>query len=256
MEIRSMNMQSNVPVAVNNSENYTSNIIETDVEIANLDQAPEDGVRAVKSELIESEDGTVSFPDRILESAKEEGFEEALTHLADGDFDETDEDAEPVMTEEDSEPAEIEDKKIDEDEKIVEYSEQITILEGKVEDLENKNKDLFERLSNVEDRQNLSAQAMLETILLLKALAEEEEDDKKKADILSTVLQFMENLIIMMFVPESEESLKNKNSKDSKSSHNSPLKDNVINFLDAVKKKELQKKQRQAKPASDYQLAA
>lgn len=156
----------------------------------------------------------VEEADMLLTSAKDEGFEEALTHLADGDFEKTkpeEESNEPAKKAE-NDVAEID--KTDEPElneiEKQELIEKINVLEEQVTNLEEKTKELTERLKISEANLKVSLETLLAMALLMHELIKKERDQKKKASLLEFLIAFMGKLLISIVDPEAEQKDKKK----------------------------------------------
>lgn len=214
------------------TETRSLNVTEN-IEPVNLPSSPSLG--GEESEQFQGEFETNNdSADAILNSAKEEGFEEALIHLANGDFDgeieslKTDDnpDSEEVSLGEpeaedvnNPKPEKIqdtdtktkpenEDAEPSEDEERQAVVEKIRFLEEKLDSLEEKNKELSARLMAVENRQALTMQTLLEMAMVLREMVKDEEDEEKKVSLLELLVDMMGNLMIAMFVPDDKEANK------------------------------------------------
>ncbi len=118
----------------------------------------------------------VNTADQILESAKDEGFEMTLKDLADGKFEEPEEEA-------------IEgDKKISEEETVLEEIvsedkvdpalEKFEVFKKQFEGLNEELKGMQERVSKIEDNY-LSKEALLEAMLIIAELKKSEDEEEQ-----------------------------------------------------------------------------
>lgn len=150
----------------------------------------------------------VEEADMLLSSAKDEGFEEALTHLADGDFEKPEQEEE--LTEEGSVDAEVEeaepaeDMEMDELEKQ-ELIEKINMLEEEVTNLEEKTKELTERLKTTEANLKLSLETLLAMAILMHELIKKERDQKKKLSLFEFLINLMGKLLVSIADPDAEQ---------------------------------------------------
>lgn len=140
--------------------------------------------------------------DRILHSAKDEGFDEALIHLADGDFDEEsltqEEIPDPEVSGENNTeltPEEMEKQAL---------MSRVQELEEQVEDLKQKNQELFNEVSKIKENAEVSNQALLMLALALYELAKKEENEEKKISLMELIISMMTLFMKEMFVPEDE----------------------------------------------------
>ena len=145
----------------------------------------------------------------LFKSAKEEGFEEALTHLAEGDF-EVDSAEEPVedtgvseneLAKKDIQEGEVEEVPEKEREELL---EKIETLEGKVSGLIERNEELNERLIKAEERAQLSQEMLIEMFKYLYELAKKEEDEKKKLSLFEVLLSFIAKFMITVVDPDAK----------------------------------------------------
>lgn len=226
-------MSSNVPVTVGATTGGENNFL------------PESSgqVRVPAEQEVKPDNGPqdeVQISEKILLSAKEEGFEEALTHLANGDFETAGDSFGSVLETEANEPnVEVEDMgptDFEQEEKIEESSanekntsnekaapivdgevegdeknevvvEKIRELESQVTGLEEKNKELFEKVQNLENNNTLALQALLEMTMVLREMLKEEDNSEKKVPLLQSLVNLMTSLMIAMFVPDGEKAL-------------------------------------------------
>ncbi len=151
----------------------------------------------------------------LFKSAKEEGFKEALTHLAEGDFEEV---AEQVTVEEPIENAatpenenepikkDIQEGEVEEvpEKEREELLEKIETLEGKVSGLIEHNEELNERLVKAEERAQLSQEMLIEMFKYLYELAKKEEDEKKKLSLFEVLLSFIAKFMITVVDPDAK----------------------------------------------------
>lgn len=100
----------------------------------------------------------------------------------------------------------LEDFKIvegEEDFKEVPLAEQISILEEKMVDLEDINRQLTERVTNLEMKNQVSNEALLKLLLMLQLLAEEEEQGEKTG-MLEVLINFLVFFMKEAFIPKDE----------------------------------------------------
>lgn len=148
-----------------------------------------------------SELSQISDADRLLNYAKEEGFEEALTHLAEGDFDEVA--AEEQVLSEDIIDVEVIDEMAIEEMRLQESMEawekmsviqRIDIMKQKVTGLEEKNKELFTTLQEVSNKAELSYDSLIGIAAVLYMMLEQEEDEDKELDLLTLLVAALESM--------------------------------------------------------------
>lgn len=202
---------------------------------------------SVESVHFEAQQGSLDFnhaeqtqdeietSDKILDSAKNEGFEEALTRLANGDFDQENdienegEKDEPENQSDQEEEKSLEGLEIDfkngkDAKQEVEFSKgeeepleldderdemvaRIKDLDSQIVDLEEKNKELFEKVKHLETNNTLAMQTLLEMTMVLHELLKEEEDDEKKMTAMEALIKMMGELMRAMFVPDNDDGI-------------------------------------------------
>lgn len=222
METTEMPMSSNVPVTVGADARINNSFSAENAEIFKEPIVEEEHVEE------ESKETVIETSDQILASAKGEGFEEALIHLAEGDFD-------PVEDSRVEEGNEIEElsslgtgNEVDESKKALlpesknpediasetnqEIEQDASVgrirdLETQVISLEEKNKNLLEKIQGLETNNTLAMQTLLEMTMVLHEMAKDEEDDEKKATMLEVLVDMMGSLMKAMFVPEDNKSV-------------------------------------------------
>ncbi len=173
----------------------------------------------------------------LFKSAKEEGFEEALTHLAEGDFEENPveeamveaETSEKDLAKKDSKEGEVEEVPEKEREELL---EKIETLEGKVSALIERNEELNERLIKAEERAQLSQEMLVEMFKYLYELAKKEEDEKKKLSLFEVLLSFIAKFMITVVDPDAkiEDDKKTTTATTSKQKKSNSM-DEMIKFL-------------------------
>ena len=148
------------------------------------------------SEFMTHDSNIQVLADNVLKSAKEEGFEGALQHLADGDF----EDDEAVSKGEELD--EVLDVEISESEEeplvsseMQYYVEKVQILEEKVDVLMEKNKELTEKMKKVENVQAQTIFTLVEIARIYEAMIKEETNVESKAGLLEILIQILTDFI-------------------------------------------------------------
>ncbi|MDO8269533.1 MAG: hypothetical protein Q7T54_02580 [Candidatus Levybacteria bacterium] len=216
METTEMPMSSNVPVAVGVDAGINDSFSAESAEMSK----PIVGEEHVEEEPKET---VIETSDQILFSAKNEGFEETLIHLAEGDFDPIDKkevgdtverevelttSGPEKRTAESSESAQLEFDPEDKTDEVPKDNEQDVVgsrvkdLETQVINLEEKNKNLLEKIQSLESSNTLAMQTLLEMTMVLHEMAKDEEDEEKKATMLEVLVDMMASLMKAMFVPE------------------------------------------------------
>lgn len=152
--------------------------------------------------------------DILLQSAKDEGFEEALVHLAEGDFEiQVKEEGDLELLEQEQEPeqevtTEMEELPPDEDLSDVEKQElveKIARMDEQIDDLEEKTKFLSEKLKVSEANLKLSLETLLAMAQLMRELIKKEKSQKKKLSLLEFLLKFMGNFLLSIVDPEGQQ---------------------------------------------------
>jgi hypothetical protein len=145
----------------------------------------------------------------LFKSAKEEGFEEALTHLAEGDFNAVS-DEKPAEWDETLKNGPVTKEVLEGDVEEVPEKEREELL-GKIETLEEKvaglvgrNEELQERLVKSEERAQLSQEMLFEMFKYLYELAKKEEDDKKKLSLFEVLLSLIAKFMITVVDPDAK----------------------------------------------------
>lgn len=182
----------------------------------------------VNPDVPKIQDTKDDFADQLLVAAKEEGLEGALVHLANGDFEKSDEGTvvEEIRAEEVREISEItqvedgaiEGEQADENTTRTDIHEasitnpevpnaRVEILEMKATQLEEQNKELFEKVKSIESKNTLAMQAMLEMTIIMHEMLKEEEDDEEKISGLEMIILLLSKLMKAMFIPEETETV-------------------------------------------------
>ncbi len=135
-------------------------------------------------------DSNTNVSDLLLQSAKEEGFEEALTRLANDDLGSENE---AVETKEEiiGEESDAQEVKIKE-------------LETKISGLIQENENLQDKLLKAEDRVDMSQEIIMEMLRTFYEMAKKEEDEKKKISFLEILISLVGLFMQSIIDPESE----------------------------------------------------
>lgn len=184
-------------------EAFESETIEQGEIVENIIETPE----------IEQQKPPIEEADMLLSSAKDEGFEEALTHLAEGDF--TRDTSDNKTGDEEKQNAEEEEaieqpiENIDEEENMTdgekaELVEKIHRMDEQITNLEEKTKMLTEKLKISEANLKLSLETLLAMAQLMKEMIKKEKSKKKKLSLLEFLLQLMGNFLLSIVDPEGE----------------------------------------------------
>lgn len=213
------------------------------------------GKTAANPDVPRIQDAKDDFADQLLHAAKEEGLEGAIVHLANGDFEKSDEvivveeiHAEEVQ--EISEITQVEDGEIESNqidagddrtdieangEGLETHNSRVEMLEVKATQLEEQNKELFENIKSLESKNTLAMQAMLEMTIIMHEMLKEEEDDEEKISGLEMIILLLSKLMKAMFVPEETEPLyeagQQMEKPGSSSRHNGAKMDRVVKRL-------------------------
>jgi hypothetical protein len=86
----------------------------------------------------------------------------------------------------------------------ISLAEQVSLLENEVLGLKEINSQLAERVSNIEMKNKISAETLLQLALMLQKLAKEEEGKDEKTGMLEVLINFLVLFMKEMFVPEDE----------------------------------------------------
>lgn len=208
-----MTMTSNTPVSLNQD----TAIVEHESH-ENIPIAPELGSNEQPDKIEENIDAS----QKVLESAKDEGFLKALTHLAEGDFDDSEnkdsevpaEDAEEVQEEvKEEKENQVEKNEEDKDPEDKVLVARIKELESKVVDLEDRNKKLFEQVKSLQENNKLALETLLEMTLILQKIIEDKEDNEEKVSLLELLIEVMGQLMKQMFVPDDGSTNENNNTQ-------------------------------------------
>lgn len=202
-----------------------------------------------------------SVPDRLLESAREYGFEEALQKLADGEFEEAvlkdDEvdDSKDEVEGEVIEPTENENGESLKDEEMVTVHEQIRQLEEKVEVLQEENKQLLERAKTAEDTNLANKEIMLALAKALYELAKKEENEEKKMTILEILFNMM-TFFMQEIITDTDEQNKDKANKPAQANNarkkSKDSKDLDLMFRTILERNNASKTEKPARPPVSY----
>ena len=161
----------------------------------------------------------------LLASAKDEGFENALIHLSEGDFDikegeeEILDEAEPISADKDPRFAEkkAEDGEIIEDGETqikeptpeeaarMEMMGRMKDLELQVTNLDERNKELASRLKDADILNNMAMQTLMEMTHALSKLVEEEKDENDKVSLLEILVMVMGEMLQVLYKPQETE---------------------------------------------------
>ena len=147
-----------------------------------------------------------SIADQVLQSAKDEGFEEALTHLANGDFEEkrTENEFQELVTNE----ATIVQEPLIPTESEFEmefYKEKVRTLEAEKKVQLEVNKDLLQRVKKMEHEQAVTIFTLAEIIRMYEEMIEEAPNHKEKAGLLETLIQALVDLFATLTNSNGEE---------------------------------------------------
>lgn len=174
----------------------------------------------------------------LFKSAKDEGFEEALTHLAEGDFEtgvieeEPEEGLSDENTEGDDRKKIVESKSEDEIEtEKEELLAKIDVLEEKVSHILERNEELQERLIKAEERADMSQEMLLEMFKYLYEMAKKEEDEKKKLSFLEALLAIVARFLITIADPDAKVDDGKKEETAAPRSKKTPTFEEMIKFL-------------------------
>lgn len=146
----------------------------------------------------------------LFKSAKEEGFEEALTHLAKGDFDKTTSEEQPdkdVLTDEAEIAEPVTENEITEEitePEEAEILEKIEILEEKVSHLIEQNEHLQEKLVKSDESAQMSQEMLIAMFKYLYEIAKKEEDEKTKLSLFEALLAFVAKFMITVVDPDAK----------------------------------------------------
>ncbi len=174
--------------------------------------------------------------DLLLESAKEEGFLEALVHLANGDF----EDSQNYSDETSSDVLELEFETddletIENEEQVIDPQKEellvrIDQLESQVADVLTKNEKLNLDLQKANERADLSQETLMAMFYALYELAKKEEDEKKKIGLFETLIELVSQFMLTVIDPEGEFNKKEEN--DSNKTEKEPVAiEKIMQFL-------------------------
>ncbi len=146
--------------------------------------------------------------DEILKSAKEDGFEDALQKLADGEFEKDLKESEVVKAEENLLEELIVDEEIFIQEPITPENgymvERIHELEARVANLELKNKELSERLRNSENLNIMTIFSLAEIARILAEMIKEEEKGEEKVSLLEILVEVLQEIFHAIIDPNGE----------------------------------------------------
>ncbi len=161
--------------------------------------------------------------DKLLASAKDEGFEDALTHLAEGDFDPVEDTTqeherdvehsgkEPQFTipetkaeARDDDTSEINVLTPEEEERMGVISH-MKELESQVINLDEKNKELSSRLKDSEVVTTMAMQTLMEMTHALRELIDEEENEEEKISLLEIMVMVMGKMLETFYKPQGSE---------------------------------------------------
>ena len=176
-------MTTNVSTSIGNSVPKSSETIEMEV-------APSNILQNRSGENIQEDIEEVTIANKLLNSAKDDGFEEALIKLANGELEVGNENNEPEVLDSDDSPEEFKPEEMLPEE-MKPFHEQIVLLEEKVADLEEKNKELLERAKNSEKTNQVNQEIMLALAMALHELAKREEDEEKKISMLELIVNML-----------------------------------------------------------------
>lgn len=167
--------------------------------------------KATNNERVSSQDISrkdhkeTNLADTILNSAKDKGFEETLKHLADGDFEEIEENQIIEILDTDQEIVEnthVETPVVSPEMQF--YVEKVQILEEKVKDLWKKNEELSEKIQKMEDKDTQSLMSLSELIRIYEELVNVETDSKSKAGLLEILIDLLAEFIKTIIDPDEE----------------------------------------------------
>jgi len=190
-----------------------------------------------------------SSADRLLQSAKEDGFEVALQRLADGDFDEYEEGELESKTIEDTgdkkegEPISemVEPGEVSKDPEYVALQERnkdlLQIVESQKEQLRVANEQIKSR--DITIQQFLENQKL--QLLFMQALLEKEEDEDIKESILVAMIS-LTNFMISIFFPDPQAD-EVEQGKSDQSDASKPS--NVVNLIEVIEQQTKKNKKRQ-----------
>ncbi len=176
-------------------------------------EAPSDDDTVTSKEVFSDPDLGVDTPrdeaEMLFKSAKEEGFEEALTHLAEGDFEKISGEElalDIVEPENEIERKELQEGEVEEmpEKEKEELLEKIEVLEGKVSHLIEQDETLQERLIKSDERSQMSQEMLIEMFKYLYEMAKKEEDEKKKLSIFEILLAFVAKFMITVVDPDAK----------------------------------------------------
>lgn len=229
MGTNEIQMSSNVAVPVGNNTT-----LEARRETSSLDAfeiVEKEGVGEISKGTNEQ------LADDILNSAKEQGFEDALTRLANGDFENQGkgmEDEKKDTNEDDIQKLEPEEVDVEEEllKEASPLEEQIKELQKKALEFEDNNKELKDRVQALEKSNEMEMQAILQLAQVIYELIKREEDEKKKASMLEIVINIIAELMKAMFIPEDPEAKKQKTDMQPVKSENQSK--NPVRFEDVV----------------------
>jgi len=171
--------------------------------------------------------------DSLLEQAAEEGtgFEEILTKIADGEFEEEMEEQEviEVPEEETEEPEEELDV-----EGVVMSSEEFLVLEEKLDILIETTQAMSEKLDKIPQDMRLGAKEFIAMILAMYKLAKDEKSKKKRGSLFLFLIKLIGTFMQSIADPEALEKLEPKEHEEQEDEE--PDEGNLIKMMEYLEK--------------------
>ena len=190
----------------NDKETFKSKFLSLDTESVIASEAKQSFSQSLitnhESQIVNDDEGQV-LADKVLASAKEEGFEEALTHLADGDFKKEKESLE--INEIDLELPEND--IIDEPVITLEMqfnAERLQILEEKVKDLTEQNKEFAYKIKNLETQKAQELFSLAELIRIYEEWIESAPSVEEKVGFLEILMDILKEFAKGLMEPDGE----------------------------------------------------
>lgn len=172
----------------------------------------------------------------LFKSAKEEGFEEALTHLAEGDFERDvqeeliDENVDEEMPEEFEFSGEDTSQEVLEEQRDV-LLEKIDVLDVKVSHLIEQNAILQEKLKKSDERVQMTHEMFIEMFKYLYEMAKKEEDEKKKLGLFEMLIDIIAKFLVTVVEPDTKPQEEKKSKDETSLSKHTPSFEEMIKFL-------------------------
>lgn len=223
----------NMEIPMTTSTGFTPSNIGSEVFVKQPQEVFENALPGivVKSETEESfkKEQPLEMSELLFDSAKEEGFEESLMHLANGDFDSKEEGLfESEKIEESIGENEFEDNAMQHE--TLSLSDKIGMQERKIDEILERSHMLSDKLNSLEEANRLRSEAMLEFAALVLLMKESGEDSEEETGMVETLVSLLERIIIAFFVPEDPGA-----DKAQKSDHESKPKKNTGKLIEDLR---------------------